>query len=78
MHWNHRVIKHTYKDGYVYFGIHEVFYNSKGEIYGYSNEPIDLSENSLDDLRLTLQQMLRCLDEEVLEADKIEFGDMDD
>jgi hypothetical protein len=77
MYWNHRIIKHTNKDGYSYFGIHEVFYNSKDEIYGYSNEPIDISESTLDELRETLQMMMSCLNKEILEADKIKFGDRD-
>ncbi len=39
-HWNHRVIKKIYEDGEEEYGIHEVFYNTDGTIFGYTQEPV--------------------------------------
>lgn len=40
MTWNYRIVK--YKDGSGY-GLHEVFYNSKGEAYSMTEDPISFT-----------------------------------
>lgn len=77
-HWNHRVIKKVYKQGTdeedVLYGIHEVFYNDTGEIYAYTEQPIDLQCESVEALR---EYILWCLDAfeiPIIEDGKIEFA----
>ena len=93
MSWNHRVCKKTYKGDYntvgssgnkdhwsnVVYGIHEVYYNENGDIWGITDEPItvmsdkfehDMSENDcVGELRLSLEWMLKALDKPVIDLD---------
>ena len=78
MTWNHRVIKEILKDGSEWFSIREVYYNDDGSIYAYTQEPIDIAGESLDELREYLQWCLSCLEAPVLEDGKVEFVHQDD
>ena len=71
-HWNHRVIKKNVADGSDWFGIHEVFYNDDDTIWSYTENPISIVGESIDDLRQTLEWMLSCLDNPILVYDEIE------
>lgn len=73
-HWNHRVVQSKTGD-YISFGIHEVFYNDDGSIHAYTEEPISVCNESLKELRETLERMLRCLDKPVLIDGEVEFSD---
>jgi hypothetical protein len=77
-HWNHRVIKKTYKKGTedeeAMYSVHEVFYNDAGEIYAYTTDPIDLSCESLDALKEYIQWCLNCLDKPVLVDGEVVFA----
>lgn len=80
MSWNYRVMRHTYVDKMSgeqqsYLAIHEVYYKSKkvndltvsaGDV-GCSKDPSPVSEESIDDLRATLNRMLEALDKPVIE-----------
>jgi len=80
--WNYRIIK----DGDTY-GMHEVFYNEKGEIALHSENP-DVIGESVDDIIKSLELMLSDAKKHqgsnkmdnilVLEKDKIEFKDLFD
>ena len=78
-HWNHRIIKKVYDNGEIQLGIHEVFYNDDGSVYGYTEEPtgasvINIDESTLlDDLKEYLQWMLRALDKPILIDGEVEF-----
>ena len=78
-HWNHRVIKKVYNNGEIQLGIHEVFYNDDGSIYGYTEDPTqasvsDMDESTLlDDLREYIQWMLNCIDKPILIDGEVEF-----
>lgn len=67
-HWNHRVVK---LDTDLY-GIKEVHYNSKGKPFAYGES--HLTEESVDDLRLTLTRMLEALNKPVLTKEDFEHG----
>lgn len=77
-HWNHRVVKKVWNEGTpveeITYGVHEVFYNDAGEIYGYTNDPIDLSCESAEALREYLLWCLDALDKPFLEDGKVEFA----
>lgn len=74
-HWNHRVIKKIYEDGEEEYGIHEVFYNTDGTIFGYTQEPVRVACESIDALREYLQWMVNCLDKDILVDGEVEFVD---
>lgn len=64
--WNHRVIKT--KDGTEdWYGIHEVYYDEDGKAYGWTSKPVEVAGNSIHDLRKTLEQMLECLNKEIID-----------
>jgi hypothetical protein len=70
MYWNHRVVRRVWHPGTdreeTTYAIHEVFYGlSKKPIP--TADPIDVSGESVEELRETLQRMLRALDKPVLD-----------
>jgi hypothetical protein len=67
MTWNHRVMKHVKEDGAEYFAIHEVYYNSAGLPWGWSAEPEPVMEETMEEMRETLQHMTEALDKPVLD-----------
>jgi len=63
MSWNHRVME-SETDGEVLFTIHEVYY--KGEkVVGWTEGGVIPSEETIEELRETLERMLLSLDEPV-------------
>lgn len=74
MAWNHRVIKKTDSEGEIYFGIHEVYFKDDDEnnINSWSAEPRGILEYSLEDLRVTLERMLKSLDKGILDEAVLE------
>jgi hypothetical protein len=56
MTWNYRIIKHdTAKRNH--FAIHEVFYDDKGKITNWTEQPIDIMGESKADIKRLLKQM---------------------
>jgi hypothetical protein len=64
--WNHRVMRHK-KEGKTWLAIHEVYYNDEGEPHSWTEEPVSLAGECIEDLREELKQILRCLDKPTLE-----------
>ena len=59
--WNHRIMRHKGADaGDDYYSIHEVHYRD-GRPVGYTEHGVDVGGNSVEELRVTLERMLRCL-----------------
>jgi len=56
MTWNYRIIEHD-SENRSYFAIHEVFYNNKGEITSFTENPIDIVGESKIDIKNILKQM---------------------
>ena len=52
MHWNLRIIKKPDPSGETgeYYGIYEVYYNSFGKPYMHTEDPVDVSGDSLEEL----------------------------
>lgn len=74
MTWNHRVVKKTYPSGEESYGIHEVFYNEKGEIYAYTEDPIDLACETLDALKEYATWCLKACEQPVLIDGEVVFA----
>ncbi len=68
-YWNYRVIESE-----EVFRIHEVYYNSKGEITAFSEDPITPLGETLDELRGDLEYYLQALDRPVLKKEEITFA----
>jgi len=72
--WGHRVIKWTSTHGDEYFEIREVYYDRNGKIDGWTAEGIIPYGENLDELRETLEWMLKALEKPVLIESKNERG----
>jgi hypothetical protein len=74
MVWNHRVIRHE-ENGEVWYAIHECFYEKPDDDSNLSwteNEIAPIGE-TVDELRETLERMLKALDKPILtiQGDKL-------
>ena len=63
--WNHRVIKTVADSGEVTYAIHEVYHREVG-YKGWTANPVPAAEDSLEELKVTLERMLRACDKPVL------------
>lgn len=82
MTWNYRIIKKddpdSRPDGAGYY-IHEVHYNSRGEIWAMTEAPVSPFGETLEEFIDDLENMLKdAKNQSVLEADKIKFASRDD
>ena len=77
-HWNHRVVKQVLDDGLDWYSVREVFYNEDGDICGYTQEPVDISGESIESLRQYCQWVLGCLYKDILVDGEVEFCDLDE
>ena len=75
MPWNHRVICHKYPhtEDRWWYGIHEVYYDEKGNLEGYTKDPVGIYAEEYADpelevgdykaqMRWTLEKMTEALD----------------
>lgn len=69
MTWNHRVVKFT-ENGEDWYAVCEVYYNDDGTIYAHTQDGIRVTGESVEELKETLERMLRCVDQKVVEAMK--------
>ena len=74
-HWNHRVVKQVLDDGTDWFSVREVFYNDDNSIYAYTEEPVDISGETIEGLREYLNWCLKSLDIPVLIDGEVKFVD---
>jgi len=83
-HWNHRVVKKIYNEGKEneeeQYSVREAHYNDNGDLYAYTEEPVDLACESMEALKEYIQWCLNCLDKPILEDGKVVFAkdDFDD
>ena len=77
-HWNHRVVKEKLEDGTDWYSVREVFYNDDNTIYVYTREPINISGESIEELKEYVQWILDCLDKDILIDGEVEFIDYDE
>lgn len=82
MTWNYRIIKKADPviglEGAGYY-LHEVYYNSKGEITGMAEPPSFPFGETPEELVSDIENMLRdAKNQPILEYDKITFASMND
>ena len=76
-HWNYRVCKRTYTESgepEVYYGIHETYYDDKGNICAITQDLIDVFGESIEELKETLARMSKALEKEVIDLDTFSFS----
>lgn len=71
MGWNYRVTKRIHNHKYLHepetlFEIREVFYDENGDISGIAETP-DVIAHSLEDLKWTLNMMLKSWDKPIID-----------
>jgi hypothetical protein len=72
MTWNHRVVRRAsvvFGKPVEVLGIHEVFYGPDGGI-SWTTEPVAAEGDTLDELRETLERMLKALDQPIIDGTK--------
>jgi len=76
MSWNHRVVRriypNTHMDDSMLYEIYEVYYNSDGTINGITEEPIRIREETVDDLRKTIERLTKCLEHPIIDHDTLQ------
>lgn len=95
MTWNHRVCKSTASGQYAHgetwesitYGIHEVYYNSNGDIYAITEEPTRILTDKYDEecteadcigaLEDSLVRMQKCLSKPIIDLSTIKFAEPD-
>lgn len=71
MTWSYRVIKHD-KAEPVYFAAHEVYYDERGRVTNWTQEPIDITGNSRQEVLKTLRHMTGDTKAPVLKESELE------
>ncbi|ACU63298.1 hypothetical protein [Chitinophaga pinensis] len=71
MSWNYSVIKRKSESGAYEYGLHEVFYNEKGEINFWTIDSLVPVCPSEEGLKHELQLMLKALKEETIVYDEL-------
>ena len=73
--WNNRIVKHE-KDDIVWYAVHEVFYNDSGEICGYTERPITILGETVEDVKSQLEMIMKDIEKhEVVDASTVKFED---
>jgi len=78
MTWNHRVMKSIYPSGEIMFSIREVYYNDDGTIYAHTEQPIAPIGETIEELRQSLEWMIKSLDNPILTGGEVKFVSYDD
>lgn len=69
MTWNFRVVRES-TGGLQWHSIREVYYDRRGEVDGWTEEPVAPLGESLDELRADLARMAEALNRPTLEETK--------
>ena len=73
--WNNRIVKHE-KDDTTWYSVHEVFYHENGGINGYTEEPIVILGETVEDVKSQLEMIMKDIEKhEVIDASTVEFED---
>ena len=76
MSWNHRVVRrfypNTHMDDSILYEIYEIYYSSDGTINGITEEPIKIREETVDDLRKTIERLTKCLEQPIIDYDTLQ------
>lgn len=76
MSWNHRIVRRIYPnvhmDDSILYEVHEVYYDEEGKIDSITQEPINIMEETVDDLRKTVERLTKCLEQPIIDYDTLQ------
>lgn len=76
MSWNHRVVRrfypNTHMDDSILYEIYEIYYDKDGNVDGITEEPIKIREETVDDLRKTIERLTKCLEQPIIDYDTLQ------
>ena len=79
MSWNYRIMKRKVEfdtgDAEDFFAVHEVYYNKDGEIYGWTEKPVGVCGESLEEIKEALEYYKEAFHKEVLDWDELEASE---
>ena len=76
--WNNRIVKHE-KDDAVWYSVHEVFYNDNGGIKFYTENPITIFGETVEEVKSQLEMITKDIKKhEVIDASTVELEDWDE
>lgn len=73
-HWNHRLVRRTYvgaKEPEISLEIHEAYYDDAGKVWAVTQEGVTVHGETVEEVRGTLERMLRCLNAPILDYESI-------
>ena len=74
-HWNHRIMRHN--DDPTWYGLHEVYYNDAGQVVAWTDSPVTVTGESVDDLCGLVEFMQNDKTRPLLDYDMAPEGDWD-
>lgn len=66
--WNYQILADVDKNNQIYFQVHEAYYNKDGKPDGYSENPITIGSETIDDLKWTVDRIKECFNKSILWA----------
>jgi len=77
--WNNRIVKHEGSTGEVWYSVHEVFYNDNGGIKFYTENPITIFGETVEEVKSQLEMIMKDIEKhEVINASTVELEDWDE
>ena len=71
MTWNYRLVKKIIPDSeHFTYGIHEVYYNDDGTAWGVTEDPVDMSADHLNELKIQWDMLIEAFGRPVIEYDE--------
>lgn len=74
-HWNCRVVEKTLDSGDKWFGVYEVFYSDEKNIYAITENPVDISGETIEEVKGYFELVKKAFDAPVLKFEEIVFVD---
>ncbi len=74
MSWNYRLVKRAVGhpgDGFFAYGIHEAYYNDDGEVWGLTCDPVQLSADHINELKIDWLMLMEAFKAPVLDYDEV-------
>jgi len=72
MTWNYRLVKRAVgDDGLFAYGIHEAYYNADGEVWGLTEDPVQLSADHINELKIDWLMLMEAFKAPVLDYDDV-------
>ncbi len=72
MTWNYRLVKRPVGvDGHFAYGVHEAYYNPDGEVWAITQDPVQLSADHINELKIEWLMLMEAFKAPVLDYDDV-------